>query len=216
MKLLKEGLIWRVGDGNSIKIWGDRWIPYPHTFSIQSPIRDSYREATVNTLIDPQTRWWNYEMIHELFLEEEAMLICNLAICPGSQPDRLVWRETKNEIFSVRSAYYLAKSMAERGRETCSDGEQMATLWKSLWKVRGPPVVKLFLWKACKNILATKENLYRHRIVSDPLCPICGLETETVGHILWRCGSAKDVWRESTRKLQKEHKCGGGVHQHLC
>ncbi|GLT53960.1 hypothetical protein SLA2020_271940 [Shorea laevis] len=25
--LLKEGLAWRVGDGKSIRIWGDKWIP---------------------------------------------------------------------------------------------------------------------------------------------------------------------------------------------
>jgi hypothetical protein len=64
-------------------------------------------------------------------------------------------------------------------------------------------VVKLFLWKACRNALATRGNLHRRNIISDPSCPICGLETETVEHILWRCGSAQDVWLESTKKLQK-------------
>jgi hypothetical protein len=79
----------------------------------------------------------------------------------------------------------------------------MTALWKSVWKVRGPPVIKLFLWKACRNVLATKENLHRRTIISDPLCPICELENESVGHILWSCGSAKDVWLESIRKIQK-------------
>ena len=26
-KLLKEGTIWRIGNGQDVKIWGDRWIP---------------------------------------------------------------------------------------------------------------------------------------------------------------------------------------------
>jgi hypothetical protein len=64
-------------------------------------------------------------------------------------------------------------------------------------------VIKLFLWKACRNVLATKENLLRRIIIYDPLCPICELENESVGHILWSCGSAKDVWLESIRKIQK-------------
>ena len=34
----------------------------------------------------------------------------------------------------------------------------------------------------------------RIKIASDPFCPICGLEIETVGHILWECSSAVDVW----------------------
>jgi hypothetical protein len=28
-ELLQEGLVWRIGDGKSIKIWHDRWIPMP-------------------------------------------------------------------------------------------------------------------------------------------------------------------------------------------
>jgi hypothetical protein len=33
--LLQAGMMWRVGDGRSIKIWEDRWIPSPSTYSIQ-------------------------------------------------------------------------------------------------------------------------------------------------------------------------------------
>lgn len=105
--------------------------------------------------------------------------------------------------FTVRSAYYLAKSLEVRGRPSGSSEGNMTEFWKTVWNVQGPPVVKLFLWKACRDALATRENLHRRKIIFDPCCPICGLETETVGHILWSCGSAQDVWLESTKKLQK-------------
>ncbi|XP_059455851.1 uncharacterized protein LOC132186051 [Corylus avellana] len=36
-ELLKNGLLWRVGDGQDIKIWGARWLPTPTSFSMQSP-----------------------------------------------------------------------------------------------------------------------------------------------------------------------------------
>jgi hypothetical protein len=72
-----------------------------------------------------------------------------------------------------------------------------------VWNIKGPPVVKLFLWKACNNILATNENLHKRRVVTTPLCTICGLETETVGHILWSCPSARDVWTECAIRIQK-------------
>jgi hypothetical protein len=64
-------------------------------------------------------------------------------------------------------------------------------------------VVQHFLWKACNNILPTKENLYKRRIIEDSLCPICNNAIETVGHILWSCESSKDVWAECGRSLQK-------------
>lgn len=201
--LLGEGLMWRVGDGRSIKIWGDRWLPGPQNYSILTPSRGLHKDATVSNLIDPHTSWWNCSLINDLFSADEAEQICNLAICPGNRPDRLIWRETKNGIFSVRSAYYLARSMLERGRGSCSSEEKTSSMWKTIWKVRGSPVVKLFLWKACRDVLATKVNLHKRSLVADPLCPICGLEDESVGHILWECGSAKDVWLESSKRIQK-------------
>jgi hypothetical protein len=32
---------------------------------------------------------------------------------------------------------------------------------------------------------------------------ICGLQIETVGHVIWSCASAKDVWLECCRIIQK-------------
>ncbi|XP_059441702.1 uncharacterized protein LOC132174001 [Corylus avellana] len=64
-------------------------------------------------------------------------------------------------------------------------------------------MVKTFMWQACNNILPTKELLYKRKIVQDPLCLICGLTTEIVGHILWSCPSARDTWTESSPQLSK-------------
>ena len=42
----------------------------------------------------------------------------------------------------------------------------------------------------------------RRKIVNDPVCPICGLEVESVSHILWECPSSMDVW-EACKPFQK-------------
>jgi hypothetical protein len=63
----------------------------------------------------------------------------------------------------------------------------------------------VFLWKACNNIIPTKENLKRRGVVSDDLCSICGQRQETVIHVLWECQSARDVWGCCSRGLQKRH-----------
>lgn len=61
----------------------------------------------------------------------------------------------------------------------------------------------MFLWQAYNNILPTKENLCKRKTTSDLLCPIYGTEMETVGHILWSCPSARDVWMECSTKTHK-------------
>ena len=62
---------------------------------------------------------------------------------------------------------------------------------------------KKILWRALHDILRTKENLRRRKILQDPSCPVCGLEPETISHILWQCQSTRDVWSLGNRALQK-------------
>jgi hypothetical protein len=35
-EVIIRGAIWQVGDGKSIKVWGDSWVPVPTTFKIQA------------------------------------------------------------------------------------------------------------------------------------------------------------------------------------
>jgi hypothetical protein len=64
---------------------------------------------------------------------------------------------------------------------------------KKLWHLHVPATLKKFLWKVSNNIVSTKANLHSRKIISDPLCPICGREPETVFHILWTCPSSVAV-----------------------
>ncbi|KAI8536299.1 hypothetical protein RHMOL_Rhmol10G0246800 [Rhododendron molle] len=53
---------------------------------------------------------------------------------------------------------------------------------------------KNFWWRVCRNILATKENLFKRRCAKDNLCPICDCEVETIDHMLFLCPWANMVW----------------------
>jgi hypothetical protein len=95
--------------------------------------------------------------------------------------------------------------MMVRGKGACSKGSTIEKVWRTIWKIKGPRVVHLFLWKACQNLLPTKANLYRRHINSNPLCPICGIEEETLGHILWSCPLAKDVGHITVKSSRKRY-----------
>ena len=105
--LIQQGMMWKVGDGRSIKIWGDRWIPSPSTYSVQSPINILEHDAKVYSLIDDETRWWNKAFVCSIFIKEEADIICRMPICPMQQCDRLVWAVSAKGDFQCKKCISL-------------------------------------------------------------------------------------------------------------
>lgn len=100
--LVHSGVILRVGDGKEIRVWGDKWIPIPSSFSVQTPKFDMSEEMKVCCLIDQDTKQWNSSFISEHFFPEEANAITNIPLSPLLPKDRLIWRCTKKGEFSVR------------------------------------------------------------------------------------------------------------------
>jgi len=143
--VILNGLIWRVGNGRDIKIWGDRWLPNPSTFVIQTPCRILSVDVTVSNLIDPDTKSWNSSLISDIFMEEEAQLICNIPLSPLQSPDKMIWRCTKNDHFSVRSAYYMEKDIQVSQRGGCSNINTGAEIWKVIWGLNVPNATKTFI-----------------------------------------------------------------------
>jgi hypothetical protein len=64
--LLYQGVQWGIGNGRSVKITGDNWIPNfpPDRLSFISLIPSV---ATVHCLMEDEYNSWNYEDVNALF-----------------------------------------------------------------------------------------------------------------------------------------------------
>ncbi|XP_062152877.1 uncharacterized protein LOC133861169 [Alnus glutinosa] len=201
--LLNEGLLWRIGDGSNIKILGDKWIPTTYSHEIQVHSQEIQTTSTVSELINMETNWWNIFLIEYLFQPDIAEHIYNIAISPRTMHDRLIWGGTANGEFAVRSAYHMELDRRDSLTGSSSDVGTNLPLWNSLWQLQIPRTAILFLWRACNEILPTKVNLCRHRVVEDRFCPMCGLEAETTVYAIWNCSAAQAVWTECPARVQK-------------
>jgi hypothetical protein len=83
----------------------------------------------VSALVDNATMWWNISLVRSIFSEEESTMICSMPICPQRQQDRLVWLGTRNGVFSVKSAYHMAKKTIDCSRGECSTVDPQRPLW---------------------------------------------------------------------------------------
>jgi hypothetical protein len=122
-----------VGDGKRIGIWTDKWVLTVPGGFLQSPVRVLDRNARVCELLNTGTNWWNMPLIHDIFIAEEAELICGMAVSPRIGEDRLIWKCTKNGEFSVRSAYHLAKEKFEVDLGSCYNKDSNRMLWRAIW-----------------------------------------------------------------------------------
>lgn len=188
-EVLEKEMVLRVGNGESIDVWRDRWLPNPPSNKIHSPVGLLDSKSTVSNLINQSIGEWDYPLIQTSFAKFEADSICSLPLCSLNQPDRLIWSGTQHGCFTVRSAYHMEMTNRSQSRGECSYARDQTAVWKTIWSLGVSVVVKNFAWKVGNNLLPTKELLVQRHIGQDPYCPFCLLSTESICHILWECPS---------------------------
>ncbi|XP_041004011.1 uncharacterized protein LOC121249367 [Juglans microcarpa x Juglans regia] len=166
-------------------------------------VRNFDRDSKVTKLIDDERGCWRVEVIKDKLNVEEAEVVCNIPISLLGQRDKVIWGHTKNGVLNVKSTYHLEMERRCKGFGESSDSLGWRDMWKSIWSLNLPGVVKSFMWKALNNCIPTRENLNRRRVIEDSLCPICKKEDETPCHVLWKCLTASDVSAEPVSSVQK-------------
>ncbi|XP_035551759.1 uncharacterized protein LOC118349911 [Juglans regia] len=116
LTLLKKCLIWRVGNGQKINIWQDRWIPSLPAQKILTPREADCWCDKVSDIIEPHLKQWQEPLLCELFTPQEIEGIKAIPISLGGREDILIWQLSQNNKYTVKSGYHLSKDM-EREQE---------------------------------------------------------------------------------------------------
>jgi ribonuclease HI len=147
---------------------------------------------------------WKEEVVREVFREQDAEEIMRIRLPSKPTEDFISWFYEKSGLFSVRSAYKLARELKDvndgHGKQSSSDNQQGRPLWKEFQKLPLPHKVPIFGWRAANNGLAVQSNKKRCKICITSSCEICGMEEESVMHALVRCGHAS-VLRSAMREI---------------
>ena len=120
-----------------------------------------------------------------------------------SSRDILVWKEFRSQCFSVKTAYQVALRIRQQQRVEHSGMMVDRGIWRKLWRLNVPPKMRMFVWRACLNILPTRDNLHRRKININPRCEICYKHLEFTAHLLWECPLEQNVWALCQGQLQK-------------
>ena len=92
--VVEEGIHWSIGNGESVQIWKDKWVPKPDTYKITTLINPLLYNEKVSTLIDKERVVWKTEMIKSVFLPHDAESILAIPLSAASPVDQRVWSTT--------------------------------------------------------------------------------------------------------------------------
>ncbi|KAL0417061.1 UNVERIFIED_CONTAM: hypothetical protein Slati_3538000 [Sesamum latifolium] len=187
-EILVNGLRWKVGDGHTIPICGQPWLPRPTTFQLILNPQTLTTNARVKDIITA-SREWNTELIKSEFHPYDAECILGINLGDAGDQDELVWHYDKQGKLSVRTAYHIARTIStEVGVSYASPS------WHFIWKSKAQPKVLLFAWKASRNALSTMSQLRHRGVKVDDVCSRCLMEGEDAEHALFSCSFARLVW----------------------
>ena len=102
--------MWRVGDGKSISLKHDNWIPHSPTGVIY-PICPLLEDQSVNFLFTEDGRSWDEAAVRTFFNDNDTTHILDISISVDGCADFASWPYTKFGIYTVRSAYNLARTL---------------------------------------------------------------------------------------------------------
>lgn len=202
LQLLKDGVIWRIGNGTNIKIWRHRWIPKGDK-SVVPRKNNRNRLLYVNELLNPGTKEWNERLVRHVMKEEDATETLRMNLSDAIDEDFPAWQPERTGMFTVKSAYRLAWNLKQPTSASSSseaDGERK--IWRCLWKTNVQPKVKIFAWKLAHDRLPTWENKRKRKIEQSGIFPICAQTVEDGFHATVECTKARAL-REGMREIWK-------------
>ncbi|KAG2712919.1 hypothetical protein I3760_04G148100 [Carya illinoinensis] len=105
LTLLRSRCLWRVGNGDQIKVFQDSWIPGIQKEDFQGVNQiPSHQNLRVKDLLDLDTGWWNVEILRALFNPRVVSQILKLNVS-FTHDDSWYWASEKNGQYSVCSGY---------------------------------------------------------------------------------------------------------------
>uniref|UniRef100_A0A803P384 Uncharacterized protein n=1 Tax=Cannabis sativa TaxID=3483 RepID=A0A803P384_CANSA len=105
-KLVANGVRWNVGNGNSISVLGEAWLPDETNPRIMSN-NPSLMNAKVTNLMKQGRLEWDEENLNDLFEPRDRALILQITLDPSITRDCLVWSRELSGVYTVKSAYRL-------------------------------------------------------------------------------------------------------------
>ncbi|MBA0729068.1 hypothetical protein Golax_022903, partial [Gossypium laxum] len=184
--LLYEGFGWNVGNGSKIDLKKEHWGFEGLSGDSICIDREKVHEKMVCDLMNISKDSWNESRIKEIYGNCLGDHICKIPFLPNGPEDERIWFHNPMGLYTAKSAYsWMILKHVGFGPHRL--------LWKLIWKLQTLPKIRIFCWRLGHDIIPTYEKISNIRRDVNSLCPRCGMDKETLIHVLKDCPKARAV-----------------------
>lgn len=141
---LKDGMCYKVSNGQSISAARDPWVPTMDGF--RPLLRDGLllesNALKVSELLLEGGMRWDAVKIRNFFTQESAHAILQIRLPVTSSQDKFFWPKDPSGDFSMKTAH---RNLVQKRGSPMSLIEKGD--WRALWKLKIHERMKLLLWK---------------------------------------------------------------------
>lgn len=108
--------------------------------------------------------------------------------------DSFTWKHNRSGNLTVKSAYWLAHSL--KIQESFPEVLALPSvnpIKEKIWRIPTAQKIRIFLWKLMSEALPAAELIINRGMKVDGRCQDCGMEGESILHILFQCDVARQV-----------------------
>ncbi|KAH1107832.1 hypothetical protein J1N35_011600 [Gossypium stocksii] len=122
----------------------------------------------------------------EIYGDELGDGICNFPIPHNGVQDTRTWSQNPYGIYTSKPGYswLILKKVGFSPHRF---------FWRTIWKLKMLPKIKIFSWRIGQNILPTFDNIIRIRQGFNNICPRCQSREETLLYALKECPKAREI-----------------------
>ncbi|XP_038708495.1 uncharacterized protein LOC120003549 [Tripterygium wilfordii] len=187
-EVLEKGLTWRVGNGQDISIWFDKWIPRPWNFGPITQINPHLGHLGVHHLINFRKGCWDEHFMRQILLPVDVEAILEIPLGDVRARDSRRWYFEPKGIYTVKSGYRVREEWNQFNKNDARSSSRTSMgIWNAIWGARIPPKIKTFVWRLCNDYVPTFENLKRRGIPVQHGCLLCGRDRESAFHLFILC-----------------------------
>lgn len=165
--VISAGMRWKIGSGNSVNIIGQPWLFDDNNPFITSSVQ-GLENRKVSDLMTMEYRAWEEEILRDMFNVRDQQCIRSVPLNENQDEDTLYWGKEVSGQYTVRSAYRMLQEHKNIWRP-----QDQNSMWRKTWRIKAPPKVLNFMWRALSNCLPTMVMLMHKKVEVNPLCQLC-------------------------------------------